>query len=325
MKLIPVIIACAVILQMAFGDTVDPRSERIALVDLKVSFSGKVANAQGDGIEGANLVLQFGPTAEQKPSESYYDATSFRTDANGNFAFSVVFRVAPDVSSIELSLRADHDDYLPGAWKTLAVSNGDKLDDLDTTLDPGGSITGVVKDNLGNPIPGALVNFSFKYSNRPDERQARVKMKQARCDNEGRYTRGGLYFAEYYVVAAVPGYAMKSWSTGHVHEVINNGQKLRVDIDLVIQTAVVATLKVDDGVLPGEVTLVFQRPNDEAEEVTGWVEGDVVTSGLPPLDATSVVIKVAGYEPTKQLSVKLEPAKHTDIGELTLKAERAED
>lgn len=122
-----------------------------------------------------------------------------------------------------------------------------------------------------------------------------------------------------------PGYAMKSWSTDHVHEVTNNGEKLRVDIDLVIQTAVVATPRVDDGVPPAEVTLVFHGPNDEAEEVTGSVEGDVVTSGLPPLDATSVVIEVAGYEPTKQLPVKLEPAKHTNIGEVTLISKRAKD
>jgi hypothetical protein len=301
------------------GDTIDPRSERVALVDLTARFSGTVVDEAGKGIASASIGAYYTATEEQRPSQSLQNDEAAVCGPDGAFDFTLTFRVAPDVETIQVSLSAFHEDFVQAQWLTWTVKHDQHSEALRFELNQGSTFTGSVRDPKGKPVPHARVSFTVWSSSRPDERVRVIPVRFAHCDELGNYSRPGLHpSTKYYVRAEVPGYRTKGDT--ETHQAGAKHSSLRVDLDLETHSAVVAKLSTSDGRMPESVAFVFRYANGETDELPGWIVGNRIISREPLPKAVSLVIKAPGYDPSRSYHIELKPAEHTDIGEVHLEA-----
>jgi protocatechuate 3,4-dioxygenase beta subunit len=163
------------------------------------SVTGTVVDARGRPLEGFAVTLAL---EQQAPD---YDSDCDTTDASGRFALR---------------------DFKPGAYILLAFQPGDSVErrvwrpvelreeaplEVELRLPEERTLSGVVVDGQGRPLPGAYVQAELAPEDRPEwlhygggcGLESRFGV---RVDEEGRFTLHGL---------TAPRYKLESWAYGH--------------------------------------------------------------------------------------------------------------
>ncbi len=180
-------------------------------LDQAGAISGVVTNANGDPVAGAYVFT------EQDTCCGYGD-----TYTDGNGAYTVV-NLPPGAYYVRTTASGYAGEYFDNVYDSnaatlVAVTSGDTTPDIDFSLDIGGSISGVVRNDNGDPISGAEVDASsvgccaFGY---------------AYADASGSYTILDLPPGDYVVQAFASGYNYEFFDN-----VTNYGDATPVHVDL---------------------------------------------------------------------------------------------
>jgi hypothetical protein len=158
------------------------------------TVSGRVT-LKGEPARGVMVILQ---TQNQGPS----NAPRARTDESGRFHFSGIPAGRYSVSAIAPGYASPEDGNFPGRrGKTLNLTDGEKVENVDLEIKRGGVIAGRVADSQGRPVIEERVSLSkldntyrpqgvFNYSSNSDMYQT---------DDRGLYRIYGLSEGRYLV------------------------------------------------------------------------------------------------------------------------------
>jgi len=152
-----------------------------------VILTGKVVDPNGKGIEGATVVM----TELQTPDWSGRYLRWVKTDSEGRFEI----RVLPPGYNYVLSARKVH--YLVGRTEVLSESVRDNhIDGISIVLPKGKlSVSGVVVDAKGKPVPNALVYCTGKG-------QAGIN---SCTDADGKFKADGIFEGQVEIIANIKG------------------------------------------------------------------------------------------------------------------------
>lgn len=156
-----------------------------AVLDLKVSLSGRVISPSGAAVPDATV------TVHSQGAE--FTATS---DADGRYVVEQVEKgsaslcVTPPAGT--LTSRCWRDVAPDGDWTPIAVGSSN-LTGYDVILPLGASVTGTVTDTNGAPVPGTLVTVTPQWPLRDTE------PRYATTDQNGGYAVTGLLAGPYTV------------------------------------------------------------------------------------------------------------------------------
>ena len=156
----------------------DAAIELIAELDAAWSIGGKIVDEDGNPIEGAEV----DPSIEyKKPPEMRYQlgiGTNIRSDKDGNWSFH---SVPESKSSVHVSI--DHPDFKPERRGFPRAQYGIEKDQQKfepIVLSRGIVLKGIVTDDSGEPIEGALIRSKFLN-----------EIRRATTDADGRYELAG--------------------------------------------------------------------------------------------------------------------------------------
>lgn len=139
---------CVLLLLTEGGDTaVDGRTENATE---SLTFSGRVANNNGDPVVGAEILYAVNWQATQPVT---------RTAVDGTFRFEIP-RPEPRKSGGRLDILITHSDYA-NRWRNLPPKS---TEDIEIQLDAPGTISGRVLNSSGEPIPNVAVRIEFLMS-----------------------------------------------------------------------------------------------------------------------------------------------------------------
>lgn len=222
-----------------------------------------VAAANGAPIAGAEVTITEGGTTADGISNPINLILATRiTDADGAFAPVIV----PRNRAATISVRAERREDTEGS---LWVPKTGDLDAITVGVEPGGSLSGVVRDPDGRPIPGARVGVVTRQSVSPtgessmDNTGPRLP---ADSDADGAFRIDGLKLGvEWYLVANA-----KEWTSSlATGPVLLTAERPEVPQDVVVRA-------------PGRLDVLVVdadgRPVEHATVV--WEHGGMVFDGL---------------------------------------------
>lgn len=158
------------------------------------TVGGIVTDDEGKPVEGVKIHPSIAFKERPEARTNIHVGTQLKTNADGSWQFASV----PD-SLQDLTVEVQHPDFQP-MWITLSrgvyqVKPNTPLSKI--KLDRGVSISGVVIDQVGKPIEGALVRVD-----------ALNDVRQAKTDKEGRYQVNGCPPKMLEIVATAPGWSI---------------------------------------------------------------------------------------------------------------------
>ena len=171
---------------------------------------GRVIDAgNGRPVSSAVVSLSGGPARVQGPSAPGQPAPppaiqpQLLTDSEGRFAFRFLTRGS-------YGLQATKPGYSAGAYarnrpngpnRTLQLDDGEKVIDVTLKVFKYGSISGVVTDDIGEPVVGAPIRLYRR--NLVAGRRVLAQAGQVATDDRGAYRIGSLLAGDYYVMVPV--------------------------------------------------------------------------------------------------------------------------
>src|SRR5215510_15331284 len=125
------------------------------------TVSGRV-NLKGEPARGVMVILQ---TQNQNTS----NAPRARTDESGRFHFTGIPAGRYSVSAVAPGYASPEDNNFPGMrGKTLNLTDGEKVENVELEIKRGGVIAGRVADSQGRPVIEEKVNLDkLDANNRP--------------------------------------------------------------------------------------------------------------------------------------------------------------
>ena len=183
---------------------------------------GRVVDAgTGRPVSGAVVSLSGGPPRVPGPSTPGQPAPppasppQLLADSEGRFAFRQLTRGS-------YGLQATKPGYSSGAYarnrpngpsRSLQLDDGEKVVDLTIKVFKFGSISGIVTDDIGEPVVGASVRLYRR--NLVAGRRVLSQVNQATTDDRGVYRMSSLLAGDYYVMLPiVPSSSPAALSTG---------------------------------------------------------------------------------------------------------------
>ena len=183
---------------------------------------GRVIDAgTGRPVSGAVVSLSGGPPRVQGPAVPGQPAPppvsppQLLADSEGRFAFRQLTRGS-------YGLQATKSGYSSGAYarnrpngpsRSLQLDDGEKVVDLTIKVFKFGSISGIVTDDIGEPVVGASVRLYRR--NLVAGRRVLSQVNQATTDDRGVYRLSSLLAGDYYVMLPiVPSSSPAALSTG---------------------------------------------------------------------------------------------------------------
>lgn len=201
-------------------------------------ISGKVIGPSGDPLASARVSL----VGEGNADRTFWGGqfTDIATDANGEYEIDWLRAGSYRVTAGGLrfgGLMGEPSPWGRGEGRVVSVSEGEHLEGVDFRLKRGGAIAGVVRDDLGVPVPDAAV-YVYDEGGRPVER-----LSFERTDTSGAYNVRSLGPGEYSVMAR------GAFSAGELSELVlvESDKTAEMDLQLVASTLLEVEVQGPDG------------------------------------------------------------------------------
>lgn len=263
-------------------------------IDFGLDLGGKISGiiTDNDGAPLEDVLVTASPTgtvvyvtAESPPSPPQPGAEEWAyTDADGAYTIS---GLTTGDYLVEAKATGYLNEYYDGARllddaTAVSVIEDEETSGIDFVMDEGGTISGFVRDALGNPLPGAWV-----YAD-PVDWQDGSTWGDAYSAPDGSYTITGLATDSYIVEADAEGYvreyydSVRDWSAATAVAVTENHDISGIDFALDIGGTISGTVT-DSGGNPLEDCDVYADPI-ESDGTWGYgytdVDGLYTVTGL---------------------------------------------
>ncbi|MBI4614004.1 MAG: carboxypeptidase regulatory-like domain-containing protein [Planctomycetes bacterium] len=149
-------------------------------LETSASLRGRVVDSSGSPVAGALVRLVDLPGLSLERHEREREAGVVATDSEGRYRLGGVL---PGAKRLIVEA-AGH----PQRWIDLAIEGLDEDRELDVELSPSAKLAGLVLDDAGRPLAGAILHFLRVETEAGDPGETRF----ARADGEGRFEVAGL-------------------------------------------------------------------------------------------------------------------------------------
>ena len=170
-------------------------------------ITGRMADTEGRPVGGCQITaVSMNPGGEDMLA-GIGEGESAQSEDNGTY-------VVRDLPPGTYWVTAGHAGYQSQGRRQVTVGAGETVSDVDFVLTPRSSISGVVVDKAGRPLPGAVVRLGAKEMEvtiaRALELMAdagEMEEHETHADAEGRFTLGNLKTRTYDIVVEAEGHA----------------------------------------------------------------------------------------------------------------------
>ncbi|MCF6228602.1 MAG: carboxypeptidase-like regulatory domain-containing protein [Planctomycetes bacterium] len=305
--------------------------------NFKHTLSGKVVDSFGEGVKGAQIMLQIDSkdslqsSKKQTKDKKKVSLRSMRlppgyvrsyaiTDTKGQFTFVFSTNVKEGIDLLNVTMYSQHASHLKSDSQTLVIRKEETTENLNFALKQAGVISGRIVDGFGSPIKGVRVSASM-INNLRKRKWSRSMSRQAATDAEGNFKIVGLEDGQYRVYGQATGYRAEP---GKRHDVtVVTGQEAYLAGDMILnkQSTLSFTLTSAEGAVSGSsVILGFynadgKRTNSRSARIG---EGGKVTVTNIPTASVQFDVSVKGYGTTTKQYVSITSGEETEFGTITL-------
>lgn len=162
---------------------------------------GRVVAPDGTGVPGANIAMVYLDISRALLSADGREEP-WTTDADGSFRID---RIAAG----HVAIAAVADGLGPSQIQQLTVVDGGEYDEVTLALEAGVEFGGLVVDEQGRPLPGAVVELRpFERPNDPNVIQMALKIRTVRVETgaDGSFLASGMSGQRLVLQASKPGY-----------------------------------------------------------------------------------------------------------------------
>jgi len=266
------------------------------------SIGGVVKNEEGTPVEGVKVFLML---AEQESKIRYSIGDSFpTTDAQGKWRSDIV---PEKIDGLWMNLK--HNDYVTtDVWNTIPVPPEQALRDFTSimVLKSGVTLSGVVRDHVGNPIHGVLVQLgSSGYSS-----------KKTRTDEQGHFIFRNCDEGELHISVQAKGkspqarrFLLKEIGAP-LEFTLEPGNSIRIRVVDSNGTAIPGVYVTPETYQGYRYILKFDPNNPQQMGVTTDEKGLLVWDSAPP-DTVEYAFSKEGYARLSDLQLIADGKEHT--------------
>jgi len=279
---------------------VDAPIETTESAAASTTLTVRVRDPDGGSVGGVAVVIE----GLGRSGNALIDAPRWNDIARGLTDASGTVRLSAE-SDVTVRARAEQGD-LHGVSSTTVTRPGGA--DVEIVLGRAATLSGVVQDTDGNPVPGATVGLMTQR-----ERPGGLEFFASETtDAEGRFAFAGvptMHFEQPSMLQIVAsGFAPR-------REVIRDGASAETHVEIVLSAGRVVTGRVldADGRPLAEVLVQADRADMPTETDA---EGSFQLAGVPP-DASTLRLELEGYAPLA-LDLSGLPGAQTEVGDVVL-------
>ncbi|MHC4841459.1 MAG: carboxypeptidase-like regulatory domain-containing protein [Planctomycetota bacterium] len=305
--------------------------------NFKHTISGKVFDANGEAVKGAQLMLQIDSKdslqGATKPAAGELRKRSSRivrgyvrsyatTDAHGQFTFVFSTNVKEGVETLAVTMHSQQSSHLNSDSQKLTLRNEETTTNLAFNLKQAGLISGRVVDGYGAPIKGARVSASQAYDKNTRSRSLSYsRARQAVTDELGNFKIHGLNDGKYVVYGWANGYQAEAGKQQTLTVVTGQETFLAGDLILNKQATLSFTLSSSDGAVSGRyATLIFhntegKRTSSRSARIAK--DGKVTAAGVPS-GSIQFTVYVNGYDKSETQFASIVGGEESQLGTIML-------